>query len=146
MARPAGSNFCWRVGGALDGQLVAQPVIFGQQVVQVAQARGNLVEHRARQVRRHVLRQGSDAEALLAGDFPVVRLEGSVDQAQQIRFAGRIASQQADPLAALDLQVRPHQQRRTGETERHVTKTQQCHGGSFITLATRETEVGYASA
>ena len=77
----------------------------GRGMVGVVQSVGHLVGDRAGLLAGDILGQASDAQALLADDLAFVGLDLASDQPQERALAFTVATQQADPLSWLDLQL-----------------------------------------
>ena len=111
----------------LDGQLVRQAVVLGQQFGPGPQSAGDLVEHRAAEPLGHFLREHGGDEPLLPGDFALRRLDFALDQPQERGLARPVAAQQADPLAGLEREVGLIQHQRAAKAQTDVAQRNQCH-------------------
>ena len=120
-ARQAG-----RIVVALDG--MAQAVELGEQRAELAQAAGDDVEGGALEHRAGaLLGEPADTQPGAGHDLASLRFDLAGDQAQQRRLAGAVAPDQAEPLAAVDRQPGPVEQRAPGQVVTDVSQGQQ-HG------------------
>ena len=88
---------------------------------------GHLVGDRAGLVAGDILGQARDSQALLADHLSFVGLDLAPDQPQERALAFTVATQQADPLALLDLQLDLVEQTRASKGQTDVSQAQQCH-------------------
>ncbi len=99
-------------------------MILGEQCTGLAKAFGNHIEYGAANIVWHLLGQPSHLQSLLAQHFAAIGLQLVVEQLHQRRLAGAVASDQTKPLARLDLQIDPVEQRRAAKGECHVSQRQ----------------------
>ena len=85
------------------------------------------VGHAARQSFGHFLDQVGDLQAPLADHGPRIGFQLAGDDLEQRGFAHAVAPDEAQPLAALDLQIDILQDKRAAETDADVPHTQQSH-------------------
>ncbi len=69
---------------------------------------------------RHFLRQKRDSHALLKHDLAAVRLHLAGDQAQDRGFARAVPADETDPLAAVDGEIHPFEQKRSAEAYLYI--------------------------
>ena len=93
-------------------------------MVVVVQALGHLVGDGAAVALGDVLRQPRDAQALLADDRTLVRLDLAAEEAEQRALPLAIPPQQAEPLSRLDHQVDVIEQPGASEGEADFAQTQ----------------------
>ena len=91
------------------------------------QAAGQDVGHAARQSFGHFLDQVGHSQAPFADHSPRVGFQLAGDDLEQRGFAHAVAPDEAQPLAALDLQTDILQDERAAETDADVPHTQQSH-------------------
>ena len=77
----------------------------GEQLAEMAERAGDDVEHVARKLVRHFLREPRDAHAALDAHFARIGPDLARDQPQQRRLACAVAADDADALAALDREI-----------------------------------------
>src|SRR5690242_14519668 len=74
------------------------------------------------------------AQCFIAPDVALIRFCQTADDAQQRCFAGTVAADEADALAAVDLKVDVVEQRHVAVGKRDVFKAQERHGASYSKL------------
>jgi hypothetical protein len=81
------------------------------------QSLGDNFANTANQIARHILRQQGDLGSGSEDDLAAVGLHLSAENPHEGRLAGPVASEQADPLARLNLAGNIVQQQRTVEPD-----------------------------
>ena len=113
------------IGLVLD--VLAQVMVFGEQLADAGQAFGDHIEYRAVIRSRKLLRQFADLQPRGTPDFAVIGRPIAFDQAQHAGFSGAITTNDADPLASRDLPGHAVQQRRGAVGERYIGELEQGH-------------------
>jgi hypothetical protein len=85
---------------------------------------GHLLGYRAMPPLGDLLGEPLDPEPLLPDDFSLVGSDLPAEQPQECTLALAIAAQEADPLAAFDVDVDVIQQPRTPEGQADITQAQ----------------------
>ncbi len=93
------------------------------------EARGHRLAHAAGERLRQLLGQEGHAQARGAGDLAGVGGQRALEEAKQGGLAGAVAPQQADALAALDLQLDAVKEERPAQGEGDVLEVDEGHGG-----------------
>jgi hypothetical protein len=98
-------------------ELAGERVIFLQQGLALAHARGDRVEHRHVRIELRLLLDVGDLQALLHDQQAVVQLEGAGNDFQQGGLTGAVAPDQADPLGRFEGEFGVIEQRDVTERE-----------------------------
>ena len=88
---------------------------------------GDDVVHRARHVRRHLLRQPGEDRPRLAEDLARVGFQLARDDAHQGGLARAVAAEQADAFARIDLEVDRFEDRGAAEVQADLEEGQERH-------------------
>ena len=102
------------------GQLVLQPLDLVVQLQHLFKGHHGRLAKRLAHVQRKVLRQQSDADAVLLGHFAGGSLKLAGDDAHHGGLAGTVAAYKADTVAVLDQEVDSFEQHASAEVNGDV--------------------------
>ena len=120
-------EFLHETGVACVGQLHREIVVLPQQVQMALSTGGNDLIDRSGQIFGDVLREEGDPGLGALDDLAGIRANLPIEHLQKGGLAGAVSPQKADPLARLDGERRPVQEKRSSETHGNVVDPDQCH-------------------
>ena len=108
-------------------KLPGQNIILCQQSLHLAHSTGDSIEYCHIVLKMRFLIDIRDLDPLLHYQQAVIQLGQARDNLQQRRFAGAVASDQADPFAGFEGKFRVIEQRDVAERELRAGEGDDCH-------------------